>query len=138
MLERRKSRQAALEILYWREVSGGSVESLAEEWEQVRGRPLDVFALRLASGAVENSERIDELIQRYTDNWALERMPLLDRNIIRAGLYEMLFEGDIPHSVSINEAVELAKVFGTDDSSRFVNGILGRIALDLQESTSKR
>ena len=85
-----------------------------------------------------NNEELDDLIARYADNWALDRMPLLDRNIIRISLYEMLHEEDIPYSVSINEAVELAKVFGTEDSGKFVNGILGKIASELQTSKTKK
>lgn len=86
------------------------------------------FGLRLVEGVLSHRPEIDKAIQDHSQEWSLERMPVVDRNIIRLGIYEMLYEEDIPVSVSINEAVELAKTYGTRDSSKFINGILGRIA----------
>lgn len=129
MLERRKARKAALEILYQREITGGSITSILENHlYPAANDPLTSFTLRILLGIEEHQNEIDALIARYTDNWALERMPLLDRNMIRISIYEMLYEPDIPQSVSINEAIELAKIYGSQDSSKFVNGILGKIA----------
>ena len=76
----------------------------------------------------ENHVPIDELIVRYADRWAIERMPVVDRTIVRMAIYELLWRDDIPTPVAINEAVELAKSLSTEDSGRFVNGILGRVA----------
>jgi N utilization substance protein B len=100
--------------------------------------PPSDFSMRLIQGVISHQEEINNLIEGYADNWALERMPTLDRNIIRISLYEMLYENDIPFSVSINEAVELAKIYGTEDSGKFVNGVLGKIAFDLEKSKAKK
>ncbi len=135
MLERRKARKLALEILYQKEITGRSLEKIMEDRAYFEeSEPLSDFSLRIIQGVLKHQKQINEMIEKYTDNWALERMPILDKNIIRMGIYEMLYEEDIPFSVSINEAVELAKIFGMKDSSRFVNGILGRIALELRGS----
>lgn len=89
------------------------------------------FSLVLITGVKEHQDRIDPMIEDYADNWSLSRMPFLDRNILRIGLFEMLYIEDIPISVSINEAVEMAKKYSTEDSGKFVNGILGKIALQI-------
>ena len=86
----------------------------------------------LLDGAKENLEAIDELIESASDNWTLDRMPVVDRSLLRLTTYEMRYVDDVPVSVSINEAVNLAKEFGGDDSPRFINGILGRIATQLE------
>lgn len=137
MSKRRKARDLTLQILYRREITCESLpqvlESLADQ-----GNSLPDFTVSLLEGVEDHQEEIDTMIDKYTDNWALERTPLLDRNIMRLGLFEMLYEDDIPYSVSINEAVELAKIYGTGDSSKFINGVLGKIATDLQESPKKK
>ena len=139
MLERRKARKAALEILYQREITGALITAILENHlYPAANDPFTPFTLRILYGIEEHQAEIDPLIARYTDNWALERMPLLDRNIIRISIYEMLFESDIPHSVSINEAIELAKIYGTQDSSKFINGILGKIASSVCALTEKK
>lgn len=138
MLERRKARKAALEILYQREITDNSVELiLHHHLYSQENDPLSDFCLRIIRGVVLHQSEIDKLIKNSTAHWALERMPLLDRNIIRISIYEMLFEDDIPHSVSINEAIELAKVYGTSESSKFVNGVLGKIATNMGEKNLK-
>ena len=86
------------------------------------------YARYLVSGVQEHHAEIDELIDRYADRWTIERMPMVDRNVVRMAAFELLWSEDVPVAVAINEAVELAKAFSTDDSGRFVNGILGRIA----------
>ena len=85
------------------------------------------FAQELAEGVVEHQEEIDRLIQKYSQNWRLERMNVTDRNILRLATYELLYRPDIPPKVSLNEAIELAKEFGTEDSPAFVNGILDAV-----------
>ena len=87
-----------------------------------------VYARHLVSGVQEHHAQIDELIARYADRWTIERMPMIDRNVVRIALFELLAGGDVPVPVAINEAVELVKALSTDGSGRFVNGLLGRIA----------
>lgn len=130
MMERRRARQIALEILYQIEVGGiGADEALAEGQ---RRKPLPEFSYRIVRGITDNSSAIDSLINKSSENWTIDRMPVIDRNIIRIAVYEMMKEEDIPFSVSINEAVELAKKYGTDESSKFVNGVVAKIALELR------
>jgi len=138
MLERRKARKDALEILYEKEMTGQPLDQIIENRLVARGEKASGFAIRLVKGVEEHREQIDNIIRTHTDNWALERMPIVDRNLIRIGLYEMLYEEDIPYSVSINEAVELAKIYGMEESSRFINGVLGKVASELKESGVKK
>ena len=86
------------------------------------------YATRLVEGVQEHAPQIDRLIDKSAERWALERMPVIDRNLLRMGVFELLWMADVPTAVVINEAVELAKSLSTDESGRFVNGILGRIA----------
>lgn len=138
MLERRKDRRIALEILYQLEITGNLLNEVLENRLNVaKCRPISDFCLRIVKGVDEHRSQIDKIIETYADNWLVERMPILDRNVIRISLFEMLYEPDIPFSVSINEAVELAKVYGTVDSSKFVNGVLGKIASDLKSDAAR-
>ena len=86
------------------------------------------YARYLIEGVQDHHAEIDQLITRYADRWTIERMPVVDRNVTRIAVFELLWADDVPVAVAINEAVELAKAFSTDDSGRFVNGLLGRIA----------
>lgn len=137
MRERRKARRAALEILYQSEISDLTIETILRDKIFWRGE-LPEFSERILEGIVTHREQIDRLIIDSTDNWALDRMSIVDRNILRMAIYEMLFEPDIPTSVSVNEAVELAKVYGSQDSGKFVNGVLGRVAHDLEQEAGAR
>lgn len=85
------------------------------------------FAKRLVEGALAHVDQIDAIIGENSTNWSLDRMARTDRNILRMAIYEILYESDVPGSVSVNEAVELAKIYGDADSSKFVNGILGNV-----------
>ncbi|MBS3908283.1 MAG: transcription antitermination factor NusB [Actinobacteria bacterium] len=134
MSERRKARKDALEILYENEITGQPFGEIIKNRILAREEAPSDFTITLIYGVDKNRRAIDEAITSHTDNWALERMPIVDRNLIRIGLYEMVYEEDIPVSVSINEVVELAKVYGMEESSKFVNGILGRIATELKQS----
>jgi N utilization substance protein B len=138
MLERRKARHQALHILYQREITGepvcdilGSRTYLVEEL----GEPSE-FACRLVAGVEELQEELDEVIGSISENWTVSRMPLVDRSILRLAVWEILHAVDIPDSVSINEAVEMAKTYGGEDSSKFVNGILGRLAEEHEAASS--
>jgi N utilization substance protein B len=91
------------------------------------------YAERIVQGVQAHQADIDALIVEHSDRWAIQRMPVIDRNLLRMGLYELLWEEEVPVAVAINEAVELAKALSTDDSGRFVNGVLGRIAEEASE-----
>lgn len=125
MPKRRGARKLALDILYEHEVTGFGLDKLLERYSQ---NPAFSYASKLVMGVREHGDQLDELIQSHATQWSLERMPILDRNLMRIGLYEMLYDPDIPVAVAINEAVELAKIYSTEDSSRFVNGVLGKLA----------
>ncbi len=127
--ERHRARIQALQMLYQREVTGDSIERiLADESFSPENGPPDEFCRLLATGVEQHLETIDGVIGETSEHWAVARMPLVDRNILRIATFELLHLADVPSSVAINEAVELAKVYGGDDSSKFVNGVLGRIA----------
>ncbi len=127
--ERHRARRQALQMLYQREVTGEAVGRILAlgSYSTEDGEP-DDYARALATGTESRVGEIDELIGHTSEHWSVGRMPLVDRNILRIATYELLFVPEIPPSVAINEAVELAKVYGGEDSSKFVNGVLGRIA----------
>lgn len=130
MLERRRARHQALHILYQREITEQPVgRILTEGTSNVEdGEPTE-YCRDLVLGVEAHQARIDRLIEETSENWTLSRMPLVDRNILRLAVFEMLYrDDDVPDSVAINEAVEMAKVYGGEDSSKFVNGVLGRLA----------
>ena len=128
--ERSLARKRALQLLYQSEVTNTSVKQILDETLYVEevGLICD-FTCLLLEGINEHKDQIDKLIVQTSENWSLERMPIVDRSILRLATFEMLYAKNVPFSVSINEAVELAKDFGgEDESSRFVNGVLGKIA----------
>jgi N utilization substance protein B len=130
MTRRTRGREIALQVLYQTEQNPGlSVEEIARFVERrLRGdQKLCEFAEALITGVQANQPRIDGLISQVAENWRLDRMAAIDRNILRLGAYEMLFCPDVPTKVAINEALELAKRYSTAQSSRFVNGILDRL-----------
>ncbi|MCK5416640.1 transcription antitermination factor NusB [Candidatus Parcubacteria bacterium] len=90
------------------------------------------FVCNLIQGVIDNLEEIDSYIIKYATEWPLEQITIVDRNILRIGVYEMIFNDDIPEKVAINEAIEIAKTFGSEASGKFVNGVLGAIYKDLQ------
>lgn len=129
MHERTRARRQALNVLYQREITGDSVERIIELGTYSReDGELSDFCRELLDGVEAHQDDIDAALAEISEHWSVARMPLVDRSILRLAAYEILFAGDIPASVSINEAVEMAKVFGGDDSSKFVNGVLGRLA----------
>ena len=135
MGKRRKSRELALQLLYQLDVQSESSPepSLAEFWSRhpVEGDVRE-FAEALVRGAKLHQTKIDELIEQYAENWELDRMAVVDRNILREGIFELLWVADVPPKVAINEALEVAKKFSTQESSRFINGILDRIHKELR------
>jgi N utilization substance protein B len=136
MNQRRKAREGALQLLYLLEFHAGeSVEPLlAGFWEELAESDSQVigFANALVRGTHEQRDALDERLRPLLRNWTLDRLSMVDRNILRLGLYEMHHRTDIPPVVSINEAVELAKKFGGDESPKFINGVLDRARQDVQ------
>ncbi|MET8255645.1 transcription antitermination factor NusB [Micromonospora sp. NPDC005197] len=131
MPARRKARKRALDVLYEADLRDRPpVEVLSgylQRIEQPRPEHLG-YAVGLIEGVAEHLNRIDELIASYAEGWTLERMPVVDRNLARIAVYELLYVDEIDDAVAISEAVELARQMSTDDSPRFLNGVLGRIA----------
>lgn len=131
MRKRTLARECALKILYRIEIAKESVDSSIQDFWSKAGESIDKdvhdFTDSLVKGTYENLSSIDKVISSYADNWNISRMAVIDRNILRMGVYEMLYRDDIPPNVSINEAIELAKKYGDIDSGKFVNGILDKI-----------
>ena len=134
--ERTAARQSALQVLYTSEIKGTRPSDLLDSGLVLEddGKSLSDYAIGLIEGVDEKMLPIDVRLNSTSENWKLNRMPIVDRCILRLATYEMLFVDEVPVSVAINEAVELAKDFGGEDESpRFVNGVLGRIARQLEE-----
>ena len=130
MRKRSVARESALKILYQMEMTGREPsEALPAFWQQEPDHPQDVrdFAARLVEGIHAHMPEIDGKLGEYAANWQLSRMAVIDRNVLRIGLFELKFAADIPPKVAINEAVDLAKKYGDHDSGKFVNGILDKV-----------
>ncbi len=130
MPARSKARKRALDLLFEAELRGEPVLPLLEERSAAKaddGPPVPEYAAELVRGVQAHRERIDELLAAYAEGWTLDRMPAVDRNLLRIGAYELLWADDVPDGVAINEAVELAKDLSTDGSPAFVNGLLARL-----------
>ena len=149
MKDRRAARRLALDVLYQAEIrdqlpeeawtsaqqpdgpepasEGEPDEPAGADTNGIKSPEAIAYARGLVGGVQEHQAEIDALIARYADRWAIQRMPVIDRTLVRIALYELLWRKDIPVPVAINEAVELAKELSTEDSGRFVNGLLGKI-----------
>lgn len=130
MRKRTEARECVLKILYQSDVARRPIDLATQNfWQDSDLKDITVqeFTSRLTAGIQEHLEAIDKKISAYATNWQLKRMAVIDRNILRLGVFELLFAPDIPPKVTINEAVELAKKYGDIDSSKFVNGILDKI-----------
>jgi transcription antitermination protein NusB len=125
---RSKARKRALDILFEAELRGTPVLELLAERITLGSPPVPAYAADLVRGVAVHAARIDELIAEYAEGWTLDRMPAVDRNVLRIGVYELLWAGDVPDGVAISEAVLLARDLSTDASPAFVNGLLARIA----------
>jgi N utilization substance protein B len=130
MAARSKARKRALDILFEAELRGLPTLQLLSERQSVGDVPVQPYAAELVRGVATNRERIDELISWNLVDWTLERMPAVDRNILRIGVYELLWADGVPDGVAISEAVALAQDLSTDNSASFVNGVLARIKAD--------
>ena len=126
---RRKARELALQMLFQHDMSGNGADQIIETFEELQKSKTNTqeFAKKIFRGTVENMTDIDEKIQNQAENWRLSRMAAVDRNIIRMSVYEFLHENDTPKLVIIDEAIEIAKRFGTQKSPQFINGILDGI-----------
>ena len=125
---RSKARKRALDILFEAEQRDSPVLDLLAERMTLGSPPVPGYAADLVRGVAVHAARIDELISQYAQGWTLDRMPAVDRNVLRIGIYELLWADDVPDAVAINEAVLLAQDLSTDASPAFVNGLLARIA----------
>ncbi|QYH36112.1 transcription antitermination factor NusB [Salinibacterium sp. M195] len=130
---RSKARKRALDLMYGADVRGESInEALATESLRAMNDPARAtswaYAQQVVLGITEHGDEIDELIETYSQGWPLNRMPAVDRALLRIGLWEILYNDEIPAGVAISEAVESAKLHSTEDSAGFINGLLGRIA----------
>lgn len=132
MGKRRLAREFALQILFQLDITRDPPQEGMELFWAARDQSKEVkeFANQLASGTLEHLAFIDQCISRYSEKWTITRMPTVDRNVLRLAAYEILFLPEIPDRVSINEALEITKDYGTDESVPFVNGILDKIARD--------
>ena len=126
MSARGKARRRALDILFEAEARGESPLTVLAERVERADPPVHEYTTTIVEGVVRHQERVDELLSTYSEGWSLERMPAVDRNILRAGTYEMLWSDDVPENVVISEWVHLAAELSTDESPQFVNGLLAR------------
>lgn len=130
MRKRTQARECVLQILYQHEINSVPVDELfGRFWEQnpVESEEIRTFAEEIVRGTIDRLAEINAVIDKYAENWDMNRMAMVDRNILRFACYELLFRADIPPKVTINEAVNVAKKFSQEDSGKFVNGILDKI-----------
>ena len=129
MRKRTKARECALQALYQADICHADAKSVLEGFWREHDAEVEVstFANRLVAGTLTHQQSIDSVLQSHADNWDLKRMAVVDRNILRLGIYELMYETEVPPSVSINEAIELAKRFGDSESAKFINGILDAV-----------
>lgn len=132
MAARNKARKRAFQILFEADQRGSAVTDVLADWirharTDTRQPPVGEYTMELVEGYAEHAPRIDELLSTYSVGWTLDRMPVVDRSILRLGAYELLWSEEIPDAVALDEAVQLAKEFSTDESPAFINGLLGRL-----------
>ena len=130
MSARSKARKRALDVLYESELRGNDAVATLADRIQLAEPPVNDYTIELVEGVQEHRPRIDEILAQYAEGWTVDRMPDVDRAVLRLGVYELLWREDVPDAVAIDEAVELAKTLSTDESPRFVNGVLGRVLKD--------
>ena len=127
MAARSKARKRALDILFESEARYVAPSVVLDERVVAGDPPINEYTVTLVHGVAENATRIDELISSYAKGWSLERMPAVDRNALRIGIYEILYVDDVPDAVAVSEALNLVRELSTDESPTFVNGVLGNI-----------
>lgn len=128
MSARSKARKRALDVLYAADARRvDPLDVLVERIDSAEAAPLGEYAEVLVRGYAAHASRIDDLLSEHAQGWTLDRMPAVDRAILRIAVYELVYSADVPAAVAIDEAVELAKLLSTDNSPRFINGVLGQI-----------
>lgn len=127
MAARSKARKRALDVLFECEVRGLPLGQTLDERVVAADPPVNEYTVRLIRGIAERQARIDELVTTYAQDWTLERMPAVDRNALRIGVFEVVYVDDVPDAVAVSEAMALVRDLSTDDSPNFVNGVLGNI-----------
>ena len=132
MSARSKARKQALDLLYESDIRGtdlvATLQARDVQEEGPDARPIREYTKELVHGVAENRRKIDELITTYAQGWDMDRLPAVDRNVLRIGIYEILWQEDVPDAVAIDEALALAKELSTDESSGYIHGVLGRIS----------
>jgi N utilization substance protein B len=126
---RGKARKRALDVLYESDLRGADPMATVADRLAQADPPVPDYTVELVEGVTARRARIDELISTYAEGWTIDRMPPVDRNLLRVAIYELLWNDDVPDAVAISEAVDLAKDLSTDESPKFVNGLLGRLQL---------
>jgi N utilization substance protein B len=130
MAARSKARKRAVDVLYEADLRSADVLTTLADRQALGDPPLNEFTVELVRGVHEHLERVDEILTQYAEGWSVARMPDVDRAVLRLAVYELMYRDDVPHAVVIDEAVELAKTLSTDESPRFVNGVLARVLRD--------
>jgi N utilization substance protein B len=129
---RSKARKQSLDLLYESDIRGTSSTDLLSLRDVIDdgpdARPIREYTKVLVNGVNEHIRKIDELISTYAQGWDMDRLPTVDRNVLRIGIYEILWQEDVPHAVAIDEALAMAKELSTDESSVYIHGVLGRIS----------
>ena len=132
MSARSKARKQTLDLLYEADIRGASAADLLLQRDVVEegpdARPIREFTKTLIAGVTENKRKIDELISTYAQGWDMDRLPAVDRNILRLGIYEIVWSSDLDDGIAIDEALTLAKELSTDESAGYIHGVLGRIS----------
>jgi N utilization substance protein B len=127
MSARTKARKRALDVLFESEVRGLPLDGTLDERLAAQEPPVKEYTVDLVRGVTEHRSRIDELLSSYSEGWSLERMPAVDRNVLRIGVFEVLYVDDVPDAVAVTEAINMVRDLSTDESPSFVNGVLGNI-----------
>lgn len=136
---RHQARERALQILFQYDIHGKPGLWLDEFWKPLKADDsTKAFAEQLVQGVLEHKKELDTMIGKYATNWKVSRMPIVDRNILRAGLYEFLWMDEVPAKVTMDESIELAKSFGDEEASKFVNGILDKVLATEPRLAEKR
>ena len=130
MAARSKARKRALDVLFQSEVRGLPLGATLDERVLAGEPPVNEYTVELVRGVSEHQAHIDELLATYAQGWTLARMPSVDRNVLRLGVFEVLYVDDVPDAVAVSEALQLVRDLSTDDSPGFVNGVLGNIVRD--------
>ena len=136
MPARSKARKRALDVLFESDSRGSDTVAMLADRLAQSDPPVPEYSVELVEGVCSNRERIDELISSYAVGWTIDRMPAVDRNVLRLAVYELLWRDEVPDAVVIDEAVSLVRSLSTDDSPRFVNGLLARL-LDLKPTLQR-